>query len=44
LLDLGHQFLVRFGNIIEGKDAPSELEEEVGAEGYECPEGKLSGG
>ena len=27
--------------IIEGEDAPSQLEEKVGAEGDESPEGKL---
>ena len=42
-LDLPQELLVRFRHIIESEDAPAELEEEVGAEGDESPEGELGG-
>ena len=36
-----HDLPVRLGYVIEGEDAPAELEEKVGAEGDEGPKGKL---
>jgi hypothetical protein len=42
-LNLLHQLLVRRGNIVEGKDAPAETEEEECAERNEGPEGELYG-
>lgn len=38
LLYFPEQFLVCFRDVVEGEDAISELEQEVGAEGHECPE------
>lgn len=35
---------MRFWYIVECEDAETEFEEEVSAEGYECPERKLQGG
>jgi len=32
---------MRFGNIVEGEDAPAKLEEQVRAEGNEAPERDL---
>lgn len=43
-LDLCHQFLVCFGDVVEGEDTPAELEEEICAEGYEGPERELGSG
>lgn len=40
-INLPHQLLMRPWYIIEGEDAPSQLEKKVGAEGDESPEGKL---
>lgn len=40
-LDLAHQLLIRFRYIIERKNTPPKLEQEVGTERYENPEGKL---
>jgi hypothetical protein len=37
-LDLRHQFGVRLRYVVESKDPPAELEEEVCAERDECPE------
>jgi hypothetical protein len=42
LRDLLHQLVMRFGYIVEGGHAPAEPGEQVGAEGDEEPEGKLS--
>jgi hypothetical protein len=39
--DLSLQLLVCIWDVVEGKDSPAELEEEVCAEGNEGPEGKL---
>jgi hypothetical protein len=36
-----HDLLVRLWYVVEGEYAPAELEEKVGAEGDEGPEGKL---
>lgn len=41
-LYLLHQFVVGFGHIVKGEDAPAELEEQEAAEGDEGPEGELS--
>lgn len=41
LVNLPHQFLVCFRNIVECENAESELEEEVCAEGDESPDGEL---
>lgn len=43
-VDLLHQLGVGGGHVVEGEDAVAELEEEVGAEGDEGPEGELWGG
>ena len=40
-IDLPHQFLMRFRYIIECENAPPQLEEEIGTEGYESPEREL---
>lgn len=40
-LYLLHQFVVGFGHIVKGEDAPAELEEQEAAEGDEGPEGEL---
>lgn len=44
MLDLAHQFLVRFGYVIERHDAVAESSEEVCAKSYEGPERQLDGG
>jgi hypothetical protein len=41
LLYLSHQLLVRIWNVVEGKDSPAELEEEICAEGNKGPEREL---
>lgn len=43
-VDLLHQLGVGGRHVVEGEDAVAELEEEVGAEGDEGPEGELGGG
>lgn len=42
LLDLCHQLRVCLRYVVEGEDAPAELEEEVCAEGNERPERDLA--
>ncbi len=41
LLDLGQEFLVCLGHVVERHDAQAQAAEEVGAEGDEEPEGEL---
>jgi hypothetical protein len=41
LLNLFHQLLVRFGDIVERKDSIAEFGQKVCAEGYNGPEGNL---
>lgn len=40
-LNLSHQFLVCFGDIVEGHDVPAKTEKEEGAEGHQGPEWEL---
>lgn len=42
-LNLLHKLCMRSRHIVEGEDSVAELEEEVCAEGDECPEWKLHG-
>jgi hypothetical protein len=39
-VDLGHELLVRLGNVVEGEDAPAKAEEEHGSKGNKGPEGE----
>ena len=39
LVNFAHQFVVCIGHVVEGEDAPAQLEEEVRAKGYNGPEG-----
>jgi hypothetical protein len=40
-INLGHDLLVRLGNVVEGQNAPAETEEQVSAERDEKPEREL---
>lgn len=40
-LDLSNQFFMGFWSVVEGEDAPSQLEQQVGAGGYNRPEREL---
>ena len=42
-LDLSNEFFMGFWSVVEGEDAPAQLEQQVGARGYNRPEWELRG-